>query len=146
MLGLTHSGGVEGHGRGEVGLNSSLGIFDKVNRYLAGEIGIPDLETWVVAHIGEVLSDPRSTAYQLAGTIELGLAELSAGDINEQEFRELLREFELTHPVVVVSIPGNGNSASSSNSTVATPSPYVAFGVRADQPVRYERIRLGEAT
>jgi hypothetical protein len=127
-------------------LDCSLGIFDHVTRYLSGEIELSDLETWVVAHLGRLLADPHSTSYRLAGTVELGLAELAAGDITEDEFRDLLVEFELTNTNVIVDLSSAGSFATSTNTLVPLPSPYLVFGARPGQPVRYERIQLEKAS
>lgn len=120
-------------------------IFSIVARYLHGEATLADVENWVVPRLGQLLASPRSTAYSLAGTIELGLAELAAGDIDEEGFRALIREFLLTHRSPTFDLRATTTYSCASNSRVPTPSPYLAFGIRPDGPVRYERIPLGEA-
>ena len=68
-------------------------IFVKVYQYLNREIGLEELEDWIVPRSVLLLGLPHCTAYELAGEIDLGLAEMSSGQRTEDEFRALLREF-----------------------------------------------------
>jgi len=74
-----------------------LEILDRTRGYLNGDITLHDLESWVVAHLDLLLGERGSTTYLLAGAIELGLAEMSIGDIDEQAFREQLWGFLSAH-------------------------------------------------
>lgn len=125
--------------------DSSAGIFSQVHRYLSGEASLAELEDWIVPRLGELLADPRSTAHELAGTIELGLAEMAAGDLDEEGFRSLLREFAATHRTLVLRITPGASWTGSSNKYLASPSLRIPFGLTPGRSVRYERIRLGEA-
>lgn len=64
---------------------------DVVQRYLAKQLDLRGLEDWIVSHWGDLL--PPSSASELAGILELGLAEMSSGHLSETEFRELIAQF-----------------------------------------------------
>lgn len=76
---------------------SPLEILDRTHAYLNGDITLHDLENWLVPHLELLLAQRGSMTYLLAGAIELGLAEMSAGDIDEGAFREQLRAFLSAH-------------------------------------------------
>lgn len=71
----------------------NLDIFEKVQKYLDGDAGLSDLEDWMVAHLGQLLSLPPDPARELTGVVELGLAEMSNSQIDEAQFRQQLEEF-----------------------------------------------------
>ena len=125
--------------------NESSNIFSEVTRYLASEITLRDLEEWFVPRLGELLSDQYSNSYKLAGTVELGLAEMSIDDIDETSFRAMLREFLLTNPTISLNLSDVRTVTGSSNSAATSGQYYVSFGIMPGQPPRYERIQLGEA-
>ena len=53
-------------------------IFRKVFQYLDDRISLEDIEGWLVPHLYELLILAPCSASELAGVIELGLAEISA--------------------------------------------------------------------
>ena len=69
---------------------SSNDIFYKVNEYLAKQITLSDLESWLVSMLPIYFLNPDSDETSLAGTIELGLAEIQDDIRSERSFRELL--------------------------------------------------------
>ena len=68
-------------------------IFKKVSDYLEHKITLEELEDWLAPNLGLFLSLPPNDASELAGTIELGLAEMTEGHRTEAEFRTLVKEF-----------------------------------------------------
>lgn len=81
-------------------------IFGKVSDYLEYRITLEQLEDWLVRNLGLFLSPPSKEApddaSELAGTIELGLAEMSKGHRTEEEFRALVGEFIRSHDFILV--------------------------------------------
>lgn len=75
----------------------SLEILDRTRAYLNGDITLHDLESWIVPQLELLVAERGSMIYLLAGAIELGLAEMSIGDIDEEAFREQLRGFLSAH-------------------------------------------------
>lgn len=74
-------------------MDPRLELFDRVAKYLGQRISLSDLEEWTAAHLEVLLQRPGDAAYQVAGAIELGLADLSAGVATENEFREVLSSY-----------------------------------------------------
>lgn len=74
-----------------------LEILDRTRAYLNGDITLHDLESWIVPHLELLVAERGSMTYLLAGAIELGLAEMSIGDIDEEAFREQLWSFLSAH-------------------------------------------------
>jgi len=74
-----------------------LEILDRTRAYLNGDITLHELESWVVPHLELLVAERGSMTYLLAGAIELGLAEMSIGDIDEEAFREQLWGFLSAH-------------------------------------------------
>lgn len=71
-------------------MNITSEIYKKVIEYLNNEIRLPDLENWLLSNLGQILNLPPSPARDLAGDIELGLAEMSNGHRTESEFKSML--------------------------------------------------------
>ena len=67
-------------------------IYNKVIQYLNGDIKLSDLENWIVPNLERVVNLPPSPERDLAGEIELGLSEMTAGHRTENEFKTELRE------------------------------------------------------
>lgn len=77
-------------------------IFRKVFQYLDGKISLEDVEDWLVPHLYELLILAPCSASELAGVIELGLAEISNGQSSEEDFRSLLRKYILEHNTITI--------------------------------------------
>jgi len=73
-------------------MNITSEIYKKVIEYLNNEIRLPDLENWLLSNLGQILNLPSSPARDLAGDIELGLAEMSNGHRTESEFKSIMRD------------------------------------------------------
>ncbi len=63
---------------------------DKVLQYVNAEITLEELEDWLVPRLPEYLTFQPSTDAEVAGAIELGLAELSDCLITEDDLRRSL--------------------------------------------------------
>lgn len=77
-------------------------IFGKVFQYLDGKISLEDIEDWLVPHLYEFLTLPPCSASELAGVVELGLAELSIGQHSEHDFRAMLQEYIREHDTITI--------------------------------------------
>ena len=105
-------------------------VFRKVFQYLDGKISVEDIEDWFVPHLHELLTLPPCSASELAGVIELGLAEMSSRQCSEDDFRSLLKKYIREHDTITIDMrPPELVSASSSASTTqlmfsATPSEF----------------------
>ena len=60
--------------------------------YISHKMTLLELESWVVHMLPTFLSNPDSAAAELAGAIELGLAEIQAGIRSERGLRRLLAQ------------------------------------------------------
>lgn len=82
-------------------------IFKKVYDYLEYSITLEELEDWLVRNLGLFISPPSEDApddaSEIAGTLELGLAEMSKGHRTEEEFRALVEEFIRNRDFIIVS-------------------------------------------
>ena len=65
-------------------------IFSKTCDYLEGRMSLADLESLVASRLPAYVSDPESPAGQLAGLIELCLAELHDGLRTERSIKSRL--------------------------------------------------------
>ncbi len=109
-------------------MNLTSEVFRKLFHYLDGKISVEDIEDWLVPHLYEFLSLPPCSASELAGIIELGLAEMSNGQCSENDFRSLLKKYIREHDTIAIDMrPAELVCASSSANTTqvmfsATPS------------------------
>ena len=97
-------------------MDTALDILSRARQYLDRQLSLHELENWVVHNLDELLSEPGTTPYELAGAIELGLAEISAGDVNEASFRSDIESL-LADRTVIVRIGAVRELASATNST-----------------------------
>ena len=100
-------------------MDSTSEIFRKVFQYLDGKINVEDIEDWLVPHLYEFLTLPPCSASELAGVIELSLAEMSNGQCSEEEFRSLLKKYVLEHNTITIDVrpPELVCTSSSANTT-----------------------------
>ena len=80
-------------------MSTSIEIFSKVNDYIERRLTLHQLESWLVCVLPTYLSQPSSATAELAGTIELGLAEIQAGIRNERSLRRLLASYVAYNPI-----------------------------------------------
>ena len=74
-------------------MTTSIEIFSQVSDYLDNKKSLRELESWLVSMLPVYLSTPSSEAAELAGVIELGLAEVNADIRTERSLRLLLRKY-----------------------------------------------------
>lgn len=74
-------------------MDASLDIFGVTHRYLDGDLALDDVQEWLVPHLGIFLVDLHSTASELAGLLEVGFADVAAGETDEEELRQLIGDF-----------------------------------------------------
>lgn len=80
-------------------MSTSIEIYSKVNNYIEHRMTLRDLESWLVYMLPTYLLNPSSSAAQLAGTIELGLAEIRAGIRTERSLKRLLMKYAGHNPI-----------------------------------------------
>ncbi len=68
-------------------------FYVKITQYLRGEISLSAFEDWFYCNLGDIIALPPSAELHLAGEIQLGLAEMSNGDMAEDQFRGNLKVF-----------------------------------------------------
>lgn len=66
-------------------------LLSAIYRYLDDAITLEQLEDWMLSQLPVLFQIPDSVVARLAATIELGLAEIGDGMIDEEEFRDLLQ-------------------------------------------------------
>lgn len=67
-------------------------FLEMIHQYLEKQITISELEEWLVPREPFLLREPESDDSDIIGVIELGLVDMSAGSIAEDEFRNQLRQ------------------------------------------------------
>ena len=104
-------------------METAFDILHRTRQYLDGKLSLHEIENWVVHHLDELLSEPGTTPYELAGAIELGLAELSAGNIDEDQLRSDIQSL-LAHGSVIFRVGTVAAFTATANSTMPE------FGIR----------------
>ncbi|MBI4284765.1 MAG: hypothetical protein HY670_02550 [Chloroflexi bacterium] len=99
---------------------TSLEIFSKVTDYVERRISLRELESWLVPMLPSYFSNPDSAVADLAGTIELGLAEIQAGITNERNLRKLLATHISHDPIKYEPYPYQAESSEATFVTGAT--------------------------
>ncbi len=83
-------------------MNITSEIYKKVTEYLNNEIPLSQLENWLLPNLGQILNLPPCSARDLAGDIELGLAEISNSQRTESEFRAMMRDLIGSSDIVIL--------------------------------------------
>lgn len=78
----------------------SADIFGLVERYLLHETDLQALQEWAAAHTRWLMAAAPDSGTELAGLLELNLAELAAGHADEDEVRDDLAAFLAAHHTV----------------------------------------------
>ncbi|MFV2045159.1 MAG: hypothetical protein ACC700_18235 [Anaerolineales bacterium] len=98
----------------------SKSLRDMLILFIDSEISTEDLERWVVPRLPELIRSPESPNSDVVAAIELGLVELSTGEVTEDQFRSIMQAVLQEHPSawsVYVFDPIFNTESSSSNST-----------------------------
>jgi len=67
------------------------GIRDHLRRYLSHEISLDEFRAWFDSETWDVIDESSTATQQVAGEIELRLAEFTNGHLSESELRSLLQ-------------------------------------------------------
>jgi len=70
-------------------LSDQLDMTDAIDRYLAGQISVSDLQVRLAAIAWDVLLDDDTPGANVLYELELGLADFSNGDWTEDELKGL---------------------------------------------------------
>lgn len=67
-------------------------LLEKLFQFVDREISTAELEEWIIPRSFSIMADPESDDSDILAAFELGLVDMSAGSITEEEFREILRQ------------------------------------------------------
>jgi hypothetical protein len=76
-----------------------LDIRTQLGRYLSGKSSLLQFREWFDVETWGLAAEPESPARQLAGEIELRIAEFTSGHITEQDLHDLLQALLQREPV-----------------------------------------------
>ena len=79
------------------------------------EISLPELEDWFLPNLGQILSLPTCQALDLAGDLQLVLAEMSSGDKTEAELKSVMRNLVESTDTVICAIEPYSISTGTTN-------------------------------
>jgi hypothetical protein len=116
-------------------------LLAQVHKYIDSEIDYNQLEEWFVPRLPAYLSDPSSADADIIAVIELGLADLSAGLSNEDEFRRNLMLAILEHSTIILRYASDKNHrvfSASSNSSISL----IAPALSNVSPVKAAKVAL----
>jgi len=82
-------------------MNITSELYRKIIQYLDGEISLTQFEDWFLPNFGRIISLPDCPPRELAGDIQLALAEMSNGDRTEAEMKGLIREILQSSDIVI---------------------------------------------
>ncbi|HVC33421.1 MAG TPA: hypothetical protein VNL16_07920 [Chloroflexota bacterium] len=97
-----------------------------VAAYIRHEIDLRQLNEWMARHTSWMMNADSDRDSQVAGIIDLNLAEIEAGHASEEDLRQELHQFFKTNPDLVVAMPWQTESDAERttlpppNSTVGT--------------------------
>ncbi len=77
-------------------------IFGVATSYLHNEISLHELHEWMARHTTWLMTAPKDDATELAGLVELNLAEIGLSHATEDDLRRELTKFFASHPKVTV--------------------------------------------
>ncbi|MGB2800631.1 MAG: hypothetical protein WBC82_12400 [Dehalococcoidia bacterium] len=84
-------------------MNITSEFYRRVIQYLNDEISVIQLEDWFLPNFDQILTLPDCPPRDLAGDIQLALAEMSNGDRTEAELKALIRELIESSDIVICS-------------------------------------------
>ena len=103
----------------------SVELFEKALDYLNRTISLLELHTWMGRHTTWLMTAPPDDGTELAGFIELNLAEIEAGRTTEDDLRREIEEYLTAGPTAVDPTYtfelGTSSQATSSSVTVKVP-------------------------
>lgn len=87
----------------EMAITPSIDVFGEVARYLRHEIDLQALEEWLARRTRWFMTAPRDVGTEIAGLVELNLAEISLGHASEEDLRAAIVDFLAAHPTIALS-------------------------------------------
>ena len=117
-------------------MNITSELYKKVIQYLNDEISVTQFEDWFLPNFGQILSLPDCQPRDLAGDIQLALAEMSNRDRTEAELKVLIRGLIESSDIVICASAPYSVSAGTTN-----PAPiFVDSNTLSDAGVVYEAV------
>ena len=96
-------------------MNITSELYKKIIQYLNGEISVTQLEDWFLPNFGQIINLPDCPPRDLAGDIQLALAEMSNGDRTEAEMKGLIRDLIGRSDIVICESAPYSVSAGTTN-------------------------------
>jgi hypothetical protein len=82
-------------------MNITSELYKKLIQYLNDEISLTQFEDWFLSNFGQIINLPDCPPRDLAGDIQLALAEMSNGDRTETEMKGLIRGLIESSDIVI---------------------------------------------
>jgi len=120
----------------ESDMNITSELYKKIIQYLNDEISVTKLEDWFLPNFGLILSLPDCPPRDLAGDIQLALAEMSNGNRTEAELKALIKDIIESSDIVICASTPYSVSAGTTN-----PAPIIMdSSILSDAGVVYEAV------
>lgn len=117
-------------------MNITSELYKKIIRYLNDEISVTQFEDWFLPNFGRILNLPDCPPRNLAGDIQLALAEMSNGDRTEADLKSLVRDLIERGDIVICESAPYSVSAGTTN-----PAPIILdSSIFSDAGVTYEEV------
>jgi hypothetical protein len=117
-------------------MNITSELYKKIIQYLNDEISVTQFEDWFLPNFGLILSLPVCPPRDLAGDIQLALAEMSNGDRTEAELKALIKDLIESSDIVICASTPYSVSAGTTN-----PAPIIMdSSILSDAGVVYEAV------
>jgi hypothetical protein len=82
-------------------MNITSELYKRVIQYLNDEISVAEFEDWFLPNLGQIINLPDCPPRDLAGDIQLALAEMSSGNRTEAEMKYLLKGLVESSDIVI---------------------------------------------
>ena len=96
-------------------MNITSELYKKLIQYLNGEISLTKFEDWFLPNLGQIINLPDCPPRDLAGDIQLALAEMSNGDRTKAEMKDLIRGLIESSDIVICESAPYSISAGTTN-------------------------------
>ncbi len=103
-----------------------LSLINMAQAFSRGALALVEFDNWIVLHLPSFLPPHRDAASQLAGLIQLWVAELNQGHRNQDEIRALVGDYMREHAMFMLS--EDLVIASSQNEAVQSPVMLIPVG------------------
>jgi len=117
-------------------MNITSELYRRIIQYLNGEISVTQFEDWFLPNFGQIINLPDCPPRDLAGDIQLALAEMSNGDRTEAEMKGLIRDLIESSDIVICEPAPYSVSVGTIN-----PAPIILYAsIFSDADVTYEAV------